>query len=273
MQTKRTVLSDEQKAQVKASWKAKKGKGGKTKEPDDDDDQANKHISEIEQAAKEFDEILQQAMVCDYVNIIHMVKVQRLGEAHINRAKAYNAKAKAEVTKQNRNDNDCKLKGIKNISRAIGGARAKPLTCVVRDRDTEDGGLKGQITTNPQEVDAVVKRAWQKIHNGMEGNIEKAVATFLSKYNEHIAKSPPFELPPPRCSHHIAILSADTRLSCSTGRMAAEGIEHDVLQGMWTHCRYAQQHRSRGPVAESHHQCPRSLPREGRCRDWTGDEL
>ena len=135
-------------------------------------------------------------MDCDYVNIIHMVKVQRLGEAHINRAKSYNAKAKAEATKQKRDDNDCKLKGIKNISRAIGGSRAKPLTCVVRDRDTEDGGLKGQITTNPQEVDAVVKREWQRIHNGMGGNIEKAVATFLSKYNEHIAKSPPFELPP-----------------------------------------------------------------------------
>ena len=34
------------------------------------------------------------------------------------------------------------------------------------------------------------------MYNGMAGNIEKAVATFLSKYNEHIAKSPQFELPP-----------------------------------------------------------------------------
>ena len=85
-------------------------------------------------------------------------------------------------------------KGIKNISQAIGGPKAKPLTCVARDRDTEDGGLKGQITTNPQEVDAVVKREWQKVYNGMAGNIEKAVAVFLSKYNKHIVKKPEFEL-------------------------------------------------------------------------------
>ena len=42
----------------------------------------------------------------------------------------------------------------------------------------------------------MVRRAWQKVYNGMAGNIEKAVATFLSKYNEHIAKSSQFELPP-----------------------------------------------------------------------------
>ena len=34
---------------------------------------------------------------------------------------------------------------------------------VKRDRDTDDGGKKGEITTNPKEVDAIVKRAWKAV--------------------------------------------------------------------------------------------------------------
>ena len=38
------------------------------------------------------------------------------------------------------------------------------------------------MTSSPAEVDAVVKRAWQAIYNGMEGCIDKAVDKYLNDY-------------------------------------------------------------------------------------------
>ena len=61
------------------------------------------------------------------------------------------------------------------------------MVAVERDRDTHhDGGKSGELTSNPQDIDAVVKRAWQAIHNGMEGCIETAVQTFLCSYARYI---------------------------------------------------------------------------------------
>ena len=132
--------------------------------------------------------MLQQVIACDTTNPIHSAKLTRIGELHASKAKSFNAKVKAHVISAKRELNDCKTKGAKNLSRAIGGQRAKPLTCVCRDRDTNDGGKTGQITTDPQEVDAVVKRAWQLIYNGVNGCIKTAVDKFLSTYNDCIGK-------------------------------------------------------------------------------------
>ena len=52
------------------------------------------------------------------------------------------------------------------------------------------------MTAEPREVDAVVKRAWQVIYNGMSGCIIAAVEKFLEKYNNMIAKFPETEVMP-----------------------------------------------------------------------------
>ena len=70
----------------------------------------------------------------------------------------------------------------------------KPLTNVCRDRDTADGGKTGQMTSNPADVDAIVKRAWQQIHKGAGGCITKAVDAFLGTYCDVIFKRKPFEV-------------------------------------------------------------------------------
>ena len=48
------------------------------------------------------------------------------------------------------------------------------------------------MTNNPEDIDAIVKRAWQKIHEGAGGCITSAIDIFLSKYCEVIAKNKPF---------------------------------------------------------------------------------
>ena len=47
--------------------------------------------------------------------------------------------------------------------------------CVARDRDAEDGGKKGQLTSNPADIDAVVRRAWKAVYDGIGGTIGTAV--------------------------------------------------------------------------------------------------
>ena len=99
-------------------------------------------------------------------------------------------KAKAEVRKRKQEDNDRKTKGIKHISKAIGDQQAKPLTCVFRDRDTSGGGKQGEMTSNPGEVDAIVKGAWQAVYEGVGGCISTAVDKFLETYSNFIIKLP-----------------------------------------------------------------------------------
>ena len=60
-----------------------------------------------------------------------------------------------------------------------------------RDRDTEDGGRKGEIASKPTEIDAIVKRAWKTIHDGMSGCIDTAVEEYLNKYRRYVRKATP----------------------------------------------------------------------------------
>ena len=102
-----------------------------------------------------------------------------MGELHARKAKSLLGKAKGEVTKARREANSNKADGGKTISKAIGATQSKPLTCVQRDQDTSDGCSKGEIATNPADIDAVVKRAWQTVHRGMEGCLKIAVCFSL----------------------------------------------------------------------------------------------
>ena len=70
----------------------------------------------------------------------------------------------------------------------------KPLTNVCRDQDTSDGGKKGQMTSNPADVDAIVTGAWQAIQKGTGGCITTAVDRFVDTRCNFIFKRRPFEV-------------------------------------------------------------------------------
>ena len=70
------------------------------KDAEDDEEHAKEHVKEAQQAGEEFKEMLQQLNTCDPNSVIHSAKVKRLGEMHIERAKSYAAKIKAEVRKR-----------------------------------------------------------------------------------------------------------------------------------------------------------------------------
>ena len=108
---------------------------------------------------------------------------------HTAKAKSFFEKCRAVVRKTKVEENSNGGKGVKKIANLVGEAKARALTAIERDKDTSDGGRKGEITTNPKDVDAIVKRAWKIIYDGIGGNIEEAVGVYLEDYRNLIFKA------------------------------------------------------------------------------------
>ena len=56
----------------------------------------------------------------------------------------------------------------------------EPITRSVTN-EPPDGGLKGQPTSDPAEVDAIIKRAWKAIHQGTPQDLNDLVTKFFQK--------------------------------------------------------------------------------------------
>ena len=52
------------------------------------------------------------------------------------------------------------------------------------------------MTTNPTDIDAVVRRAWKAIYDGTADAIGGAVDLFMNKFAKYFLKLPPFEVIP-----------------------------------------------------------------------------
>ena len=65
---------------------------------------------------------------------------------------------------------------------------------VKRDRDTDDGGKKGEITTNPKEVDGIVKRAWKAVYDGVGQNVFNVIQAFFKDFAAVMFHGKEFEL-------------------------------------------------------------------------------
>jgi hypothetical protein len=160
------------------------------------EEEGSRHIDDIQHNARYVGEILSEVAECDTDNVIHAAKIRRLAEAHAKRAKAIRDQLRAEVRRAKVAQNSCKQFGVKNLSAAIGDQKAQAITCVIRDQDTSDGGKKGQMTTNPTDIDAVVRRAWKAIYDGTADATGGAVDMFMNKFAKYFLKLPPFEVIP-----------------------------------------------------------------------------
>ena len=137
-------MSQFQKDQIKDNWinVSVRGKKGKAKTKEEIAEQAGDKVEEVQKLGAEIKEILEQIETCDLANVIHAAKIARYGEVHTRMAQSYIARAKGEVEKAKREDNSKGTDGGKQLARAIGDPAGKPLTCVCRDQDTNDGGTK-----------------------------------------------------------------------------------------------------------------------------------
>ena len=86
------------------------------------------YLEPVQQGATEFHEIREQVESCDVANVIHSAKITRLGAIHINKAWSLIDKCTSVVSKSKIQENSQGGEGVRNISNAIGDAKAKALT-------------------------------------------------------------------------------------------------------------------------------------------------
>ena len=152
-------------------------------------------LKEVElQQCQEIVDMFEQTQHIKVDNIMDAARLRRIGELHVIKAKNLRVKVKSEAIRINREANSNNTNGIKKLCRHIGDPPAKPLTCVKRDRDTDDGGKAGEMTCNPKDVDAVVQRVWKKVHAGVGHCIEVAIDTFITSYAYIMHRGPEFIL-------------------------------------------------------------------------------
>ena len=162
-----------------------------TNTPNDTPTELQQHREEMQQT---FDEISH----IKFDNIMHAATIQRAADTHAKRATCQLQRLKAEAARIKSSRHSNPKQGLKHLSKSIGDLPAKPLLFVKRDSDTSDGGKKGERTTNPQHIDAIVKRAWKRIYDGIAGNMEAGIATFFSqtsRFITHMIYMPEFKVP------------------------------------------------------------------------------
>lgn len=77
---------------------------------------------------------------------------------------------------------DDPVRGVQHIAKKIDAAALPPLRFAYRDAETRDGGVVGTLTADPKQVDAIVTRTWQKIHNGNVQCAANLVAEFIRTF-------------------------------------------------------------------------------------------
>ena len=85
-------------------------------------------------------------------------------------------------------------KRIKRTCSAVNPEAAKPLVYAELDVDQPSGRAKGQITTDPLEVDGVASRAWQRVYQGNASDLRAAADNFANKYKKFIFKGPVYNV-------------------------------------------------------------------------------
>ena len=127
---------------------------------------------------------------------MHASLIKKIAQLHSDKSKTLRTTARNEATKLKRavNSDTTKGRGSRSISRHLNCSEAKPLIGVKRDQDTNDGGKKGEITTNPNIVDLIVQRAWKKIYDGIGGDIEQGINNFFKQYASSMCVGPQQQL-------------------------------------------------------------------------------
>lgn len=65
-----------------------------------------------------------------------------------------------------------------------------------RDGKCSDGGAEGTVTTDPNQIDGVVSRAWKRIYDGNIYNAAQTVTSFVERYSRYLWVQDEFQLPP-----------------------------------------------------------------------------
>ena len=83
--------------------------------------------------------------------------------------------------------------GQKKVATYIKDKRCSPLQSIQKPRQPGQPG-EGEVTTNPREVDSIIREAWAPVYNGNPADIDKLVQDFVDKYKDHIFQQDPWQV-------------------------------------------------------------------------------
>ena len=114
--------------------------------------------------------------------------------------------------------------GHKAIKAALDTKPVKPLTALTRDIQGPQGQPKGSTTCDPQEVDAIARRAWGAVYEGNVHNHNTTIHNFCRNYANYIFTANQFDVQP---------LDGPTfKLACHTAKHSVAGLDHFTPQDL-----------------------------------------
>ena len=93
-------------------------------------------------------------------------KVAEAARHHKDKAKTYRRRADAAKKKERKEDRQDGSKGQGKISKALNQPPAQPILYLSRDKPGPRGQPIGSTTTDPKEIDRIVRHAWNSIYSG-----------------------------------------------------------------------------------------------------------
>ena len=94
----------------------------------------------------------------------------------------------------------------------------RPLTAVVRDIEVPKGQPKGSVACDPQEVDAITRRAWGIATKGNQCNKNQLIHKFFKTYAEHIFVRKEVEMQP--------LTGTELKKTCCDASNSVAGLDH-----------------------------------------------
>ena len=73
------------------------------------------------------------------------------------------------------------------------------------------------MTTDPKEIDSIIREAWSPIYNGNPEDIGKLVDNFMAKYEDYIFEQEPWQIE--------EIKWQDIKQACQVGTHTAGGLD------------------------------------------------
>ena len=119
--------------------------------------------------------------------MLHMRRSKEKYEHH--RAKAI--KEKADLQKKVFSS---KSKGAWNMGKKLNSKGAPPLIAVTRLERGPQGQAAGTVATAPQEVDAIIRKAYGKIYKGNSSDQQALMEKYFKDYDKFIFKMPEAEV-------------------------------------------------------------------------------
>ena len=87
-------------------------------------------------------------------------KIAEAAKHHEDKAKAFRQREEAAKKKERKQARQDGSKGQGRISKALNPPSAQPILYLARDRPGPKGQPLGSTTTDPNEIDGIVRRAW-----------------------------------------------------------------------------------------------------------------